>query len=356
MKTYNIIFITTVFLFVGLCASIIIWAQPINGDLTRIGGYPERWFGWNSEQPGMPCQTSKQRTPDKKHVLVIGDSFSQSQCWQSLLGNRYTFDFIHVNDTRLSQLTQKVRTEQPDAIVLETAERALPDLYGRDSLFLPPVDQCAIPDRQQHPDITFEQLKARMAVMPLLSGKHRPTLPDSGNRISEGFHYLKLAIKNAVRPGKRKALVLALTTGHLFSHQRSNRLLVLAKDSALQEMPDADNITTARCSLQKTARSLAETGIAYAILAVPDKTTAYQPYLADNTIRNRQALVDVLAVDQVNHGINMLPFIRQMLAEGQQDVYQPNDTHWSYKGHQLAAALIEAELTAQWDNAPHGNH
>lgn len=356
MKIYNIIFITTVCLLVGLCASIIIWAQPINGDLTRIGGYPERWFGWNSTQPGMPCQTSKQRTPDKKHVLVIGDSFSQSQCWQSQLDNRYTFDFMHVKDARLSQLIQKIRTEKPDAIVMETAERALPDLYGRDSLFLNASEQCIMPDRRQHPDITLDQLKARMAVMPLLPDKHRATLPDSGKRISEGFHYLKLAIKNAVRPDKRKTLVLELTTDHLFSHRRSNRLLVLAKDSALQEIPDAGDIATARCSLQKTARSLAETGIAYAILAVPDKTTAYQPYLADNAIRNRQALVDVLAVDQVNHSINMLPFIRQMLAEGQQDVYQPNDTHWSYKGHQLAAALIEAELTAQWDNAPRGSH
>ena len=50
MKTYNRIVIIATCLMVGFCAGLIIWAQPLNGDLTRVGAYPERWYGWREPQ------------------------------------------------------------------------------------------------------------------------------------------------------------------------------------------------------------------------------------------------------------------------------------------------------------------
>jgi hypothetical protein len=37
-----------------------------------------------------------------------------------------------------------------------------------------------------------------------------------------------------------------------------------------------------------------------------------------------------------------------MAAAGHKDIYLPDDTHWGYKGFQLAAALIDMELDSQW--------
>ena len=73
MKTYNSIVIIAVCLMVGFCAGLIIWAQPLSGDLTRVGAHPERWYGWNAPQQKIPDQSNTARAPNKKHLLVLGD-------------------------------------------------------------------------------------------------------------------------------------------------------------------------------------------------------------------------------------------------------------------------------------------
>jgi len=84
------------------------------------------------------------------------------------------------------------------------------------------------------------------------------------------------------------------------------------------------------------------------ILAIPDKSTAYQPYFASDEIRQRPALINRLYIDNLQHGIDMLPPIQEMAAAGHKDIYLPDDTHWGYKGFQLAAVLISTELDAQY--------
>jgi hypothetical protein len=59
-------------------------------------------------------------------------------------------------------------------------------------------------------------------------------------------------------------------------------------------------------------------------------------------------LIDRLHINNIHHGIDMLPAIRAMAAAGHKDIYLPNDTHWGYKGFQLAAVLIDTELAGQW--------
>jgi hypothetical protein len=54
MKTYNTIFLALVLFIVCMSAAIMLWSQPISGDLTRISAYPERWFGWNEPQQDIP--------------------------------------------------------------------------------------------------------------------------------------------------------------------------------------------------------------------------------------------------------------------------------------------------------------
>jgi hypothetical protein len=56
-----------------------------HGDLTRVGKWTDHDFTWSIEQK--PIDPSLQRSPDIKDadVLVIGDSFSASLYWQSVL-------------------------------------------------------------------------------------------------------------------------------------------------------------------------------------------------------------------------------------------------------------------------------
>ena len=350
MKTYNTIFIIFVCLVVGLSAAIMLWSQPITGDLTRISAYPERWFGWNDEQQNITALINSDRMPHKRHILVIGDSFSEAGHWQAYLGEQYSFSFIHNGRTTLAKILAKIEKEKPDAVILETAERALPDMYGVDSVFLTTTDQCILPESkptQNNRDALSNNLK-KITTLPVFSYMKRETLPRTGSNISEGYHALKIWMKSLINPKKRKAKIHKLTKVDLFSNTNSEKILLLSKDFLLYDTATENSVHRIRCSMQATTTALAQTGIPYVMLAIPDKTTAYQPYLANEEIRQRPALINRLHIDGLQHGIDMLPPIRDMAAAGHKDIYLPDDTHWGYKGFQLAAALIDTELKAQW--------
>jgi len=347
MKTYNTIFIIFVLLVVGSSAAIMLWSQPITGDLTRISAYPERWFGWNAAQQNITALINSERTPSKPHILVIGDSFSEAGHWQAYLGEQYSFSFIHNGKITLAKILTKIEKEKPDAVILEIAERAIPDMYGKDSTFLNATNECALTESAQNTRPTLDQNLEKIAALPTFPDIKRETLPYASNNISEGFHAFKIWIKALVSPKKRKAKIHTLTKNDLFSNDNSGKILLFSKDFVLYDTADEGSIHTIRCSMQATATALAQTGIPYAMLTIPDKTTAYQAYLASDEIRQRPALINRLHIDNLPHGIDMLPPIQDMAAAGHKDIYLPDDTHWGYQGFQLAAALIGRELDTQ---------
>ena len=192
MKTYNVIFIIFVLLVVGSSAAIMLWSQPITGDLTRISAYPERWFGWNDEQQNITALINSERTPNKRHILVIGDSFSEAGHWQAYLGEKYSFSFIHNGKTTLAKILAQIEKDKPDAVILETAERALPDMYNIGSAFLTTANQCALPESKMELNNTqtLDNTLKKIATLPAFPYMKRETLPDAGNNISEGFQNL----------------------------------------------------------------------------------------------------------------------------------------------------------------------
>ncbi|HSC76705.1 MAG TPA: hypothetical protein VLB90_10775 [Pseudomonadales bacterium] len=345
MKTYNNIFLLCVLCVTGLSAAIMLWFQPISGDLTRISAYPERWFGWNDPQQDITALINSERASGKRHILVIGDSFSEAGHWQAFLGEQYSFTFIHNSKTTLEKILSKIEKDRPDAVILETAERAIPDMYNSGSTFLTAINQCVLPESNQN--ARTGNIK-KTEGLPAFPYTNRQILPRNGSNISEGFHTLKLWAKALISPRKRKAKTLALTQTNLFSNQKNDKILLLSKDFLLSDTADENSIHTMRCSMQKAATTLSRVGIPYVMLTIPDKTTAYQQYLASAEIRQRPALINRLHVDKLQHGIDMLPPIQEMAAAGYKDIYLPNDTHWGYKGFQLAAVLIDIELASQW--------
>ena len=357
MKNYNSIFLVCVVMVVSLSAFTMLWSQPITGDLTRISAYPERWFGWNDQQQDIPVLINSEKTQGKRHILVIGDSFSEAGHWQAFLGDKYSFSFIHNSKTTLPKILSRIEKEKPDAVILETAERAFPDMYGTGGSFITTSTDCALaPTTEDNSKATLASYTEKMATLPAFPYKQRDTLPRTGKTISEGYHALKIQAKALLKPEKRKAKVLALTSTNLFSNQRNSEILLLSKDFLLYDTADDNSIRVIRCSMQKTAAALMQTGIPYVMLAIPDKTTAYQTYLADNEIRQRPSLIGRLHTSQIKHGIDMLPAIQAMAAAGHKDIYLPDDTHWGYKGFQLAAALIDLKLATQWPQQGHTNH
>jgi hypothetical protein len=76
-------FITTLFLFAITLFLSLILENP-DGALTRIGYWSERDFGWSKPQPIVNVKKNGLGVLDPK-VLILGDSFSVRNIWQSRL-------------------------------------------------------------------------------------------------------------------------------------------------------------------------------------------------------------------------------------------------------------------------------
>lgn len=107
-----------------------IYLQPVQGDLTRIGAYPERQFGWNQPQPAYasPLGTlADYRQP--VDLLVLGDSYSAGG-WQYHLtgGGARSQLSLHFEQVTLEQILAHPRyqADPPQVLIYQVVERSLP--------------------------------------------------------------------------------------------------------------------------------------------------------------------------------------------------------------------------------------
>jgi len=345
MKNYNCIVIVAVCLMVGFCAGLIIWAQPLSGDLTRVGAYPERWYGWSTPQQKILDLSNTPRAAGKKHLLVLGDSFSEIGHWQAYLDDRYSFTLVPTRNTSFHKIIEKIQREKPDGVIVESVERFTYAMFGAESEFMGNTPKRCEPLSAPNTSATVAQSNHLLAYPEYA----RKTFPSTAKEISQGFYLVKQSAFFALKPRKRQANILDLTTSSLLSSQRSQQLLVIKSDLLLLPAFDDTAISTMQCSMRTLAHTLSDLQLPYVFLIVPDKTTAYQPYLAQQDIRNKPPVITRLLPELgIPHAIDILPAIRAALAQNTIDFYLPNDTHWGYKGFQLAAQHIDAALQPQW--------
>jgi hypothetical protein len=83
-KLFSII----VFAVIGTYGAIGLYFLPLagfEGDLTRVAKLPESLFGWTKPQPAVAPDLLKSSAWQDADVLVVGDSFSETRVWQSVL-------------------------------------------------------------------------------------------------------------------------------------------------------------------------------------------------------------------------------------------------------------------------------
>ncbi|MDD2685700.1 MAG: hypothetical protein PHY62_06040 [Gallionella sp.] len=82
------LFSILVFVLIGSYGAIGLYFLPLagfEGDLTRVSKMPESLFGWTKPQPAIAPGLLKPASWQDADVLVIGDSFSETRVWQSVL-------------------------------------------------------------------------------------------------------------------------------------------------------------------------------------------------------------------------------------------------------------------------------
>jgi hypothetical protein len=302
-----------------------LWLEPLVGDLTRIGGYPENDYGWRGSQERFTPPLADEITdPDGHHdILVFGDSFSRvitpdqqaraGSHWVDFLAQEtgLSVDVVDRYRHSLAAYLTSVAYQQdpPKVLIFESVERApieeidKPECNGSD---VPPHPLTLNPRR-----VEPEQFRRKAAID---FSKYYA--------VSPALDLLAKAMSRAIDdPKEWPVLRLSLTREDLFSSRNSGDLLVYPKDLLKAGWTDAE-WTAMGCQLLEL-QSLAEANGRTRFLAViaPDKSSAYAAVLAqpagviDGT--ERLSKVNGLRLPRVDLAL------KAAIAAGAVDVYLP---------------------------------
>lgn len=299
------------------------------GDLTRLGMLPESLFGWTKPQPAIDPALLQQSSWKDADVLVVGDSFSDSRVWQTVL----------------TRAGLRVRTESWDSlrgicedfmpwlrsqgftgkyVVLESIERNADSILSR---------SVACKRMQFHPNVYADIPRGAPAVTFDLKPR------DFSGKLSVGLQTLVNVWKyerTSSAPGftskdlSNGARLARVKNGcELFSHAACNDALFYDQDKA-EDLPGnaLDNIGTLNARL---------TGIEATWVFVPNKSTTY--LYPDKQFWDK--------AEQRFHSPNLLRLFRQSIAARTVDLFPANNTHLSTTGYLIMGAAIYREMQSQ---------
>lgn len=316
------------------------WLQPVYGDLTRLGGYAERHFGWNEpvlEFDPLPATFGEWKRP--VDILVIGDSFANlrpAQQWQNHLAMRtgwsvHTVDVHRVDPDAL--IASPLFAEHPPSVVIwNVVERNLADDHAT-------VARSCAAYRAGPP-------AALPAPAAMPESAHPVSRPVSLADVNPGFAriWLHRAVLRALLGRQAGDTVhVELARANLFSSREPAALLVYEDDFRKAAWND-EHLRRIRCALVDIAMRFQANGRTTFISALaPDKSSAYRAWARDPAQlppARLGELLDALPVPDARLDLA----VHDAVARGVVDVYMPDDTHWSTAGHVLAAQVIMERL------------
>jgi acetyltransferase AlgX (SGNH hydrolase-like protein) len=343
-KRYNSIILVPVSLLFLAVLGFAFVIEPLNGHLTRIGGYAENDFGWNQPQERLQSKLysrEKNGTLNKYHdVIVFGDSFSNSSprevmhpagYWPNYLVKETGLDLItfHVFDTNLIKLidSDAFKKFPPRLFIYEVVERDaisnLAKIEGDCKLKKSPQIKPFLIKPYQNALLTFER-NIKTGILDL--------------NFDQSIDYLKKSVIRKANHNFSETVKIALDRKGLFSSKMSEETLVFKSDFKFRPYNEA-RIKKGLCgliNLQNKIQSNNKT--LFVALIAPDKLSAYSDH--SKSFRNKgNSLFYYFSKQPVN-----LPRVdlalNKEIEKGIVDVYLPNDTHWGSWGHRTAAQTI----------------
>jgi hypothetical protein len=335
----------------GLVFVMAFYMQPLNGELTRMGGYLENDFGWNLPQekftkPLFKRAESLDEYDQYYDVVVLGDSFSEDldRGWQNYLVAETGWSVIsfYMNNVSLDELLEKqiYQNSPPKLFIYESIER---NVIGRHS-------HCFNEDLQDTEEVQGVGLSMQLTESQIeLDHRMRGRSVEQVLDLSPVFNYWRKSIARAVSVGETTEVHnFKLNATGLFSNHEDSRLLVITRDFILKGVT-GEQVKTAQCSLLELQHRIQITGsTAFLALIFPDKTSVYSDYLDDE---NYQGMSIVSRIEETP-GLNVVRLKSQFdtaIRSGVVDLYLPNDTHCGFYGYRLAAnAVLDAISRIGW--------
>jgi hypothetical protein len=343
-RRYNLLLAAIFGPVVTLMIAASFFLQPYDGELTRLGGFPESRYGWQTPQLRFAPPLYQLHKPTGSQyvapagVVVLGDSFTTHRAeaaWPNYLvratGLRVQA-FPHGSMT-VDQLAQSdgFRRHPPRVVIYQMVERNL-------MRYLPAAGGAC---RATNVVVPAPYAPVRQPVEPQpIARDTRPAALD----LSLSIDFLtKTLSRELFGYNWTRAKRLALTRDAPFSGPEKRQLLIYRNDLRKSPWTDAD-WDAARCRLIDLQNRVQANGRTYFVAMIaPDKLTAYSDFLADRRLAALSRL-ERLAADPALHLPRIDLALKRAIRDGVADVYLANDTHWGSAGYEIAAQEVLAHL------------
>lgn len=339
---YNIIvFGAITCLFVLLCW-LALWMDPLDKDLTRVGGFLENDFGWNNpqeifEKPLFILASTIDDYNFPFQVVVCGDSFSmnKSSGWQNYFvaqTRKSVFTIVSNRGFLLADILKNTTFKEtpPDVLIYEVAERNLLQRIHQDTVTQRSTKGTAQESVGTPPII--DQFATKLISRP--NGGIQ-----SFNMDSAADYVRKSILKFIFGDWATDARLARLKTSKLFSNRRSNELLFFDAELKTGELSDKQRfkIIEQLKIIRKKVESNGKTK--FVLLIAPNKLTTYWDFL-DSFNGKEPVIIKEIQKTFPEATLPTDQLFQNMVAKGIIDVYLPNDTHWGSTGHEAAATAL----------------
>ena len=353
-RSFLVAIVVPMVLVVGALVGLSLWLQPLEGDLTRLGGYAENDYGWTGEQVAFRPSLAWHARPDEPYdVVVLGDSFSRAlgkppgavhvdpSHWTDFFAARtgLSVGVYHRDEYSLQDLLRSDawRSTPPRLLIVEYAERTIG--YARADSGpcddLPPPLVVMIPRR----------------LIPAADGASyvRPTRSRIGSAsFDAALDCVSKALPRwAFGYDSTSVSKVALARDDLFTDWSRGSLLLYRDDLAKRGFPP-DALARIGCRFRRMQAAVEANGVTrFVLMVAPDRSAAYRDYLPD------LGVPDLTAVIARTPGMSVVRVdlaIRSAFGAGMKDVYLPDDTHWATAGKRIAAAALDRMVIS--DPAP----
>ena len=329
MQRYLIIFAMTAGLTLLAACGLSWWFEPIEGDLTRIGKYSERDFGWNADQVPIAVRANGKvvKSPD---VAVLGDSFSAGNIWQSALAqqtglNTQSFNYSQ-NECIGAWADIAARNPATGTVVIETVERAFvsrfKDVTSCSGTSITPWESVAGSTARQRLTWPMQMHVQHTALVALQTFKMR--------RVGATGILQDKVVNVPMDPLCGK-----------FSHRAQGRFLYFGEDEEKWEWTAAE-VANAVANVARLQAIVQGHGKRFVFVVVPDKSSVYRSCLTlPENIRGTPP-VNITA-ELIAGGVRIPDVLGQLQQVSSKvvDLYNPDNTHFGTTGYLALARMVQ---------------
>jgi hypothetical protein len=340
-RRYNRILAAVIVPVVLVLAATSLFLQPYDGGLTRLGGYPEKLYGWNAPQQRFAkplyrqFKTREAGYREPADVVVFGDSFTflEQVSWPNYFVKEtgLRLQSFRIDKTPIERILESdtFRNHPPRIVIYESVERALWERSQRGAA------DCRIQPRRR------SAATLRVAPLPIEPEPFRRDTHSALLNFSLSIDFLaKVVPREYLGRDRTPVARLALTRPMAFSNIEASRLLVY-KDDLDKARWTPEMWEKIRCNLANLQNRVQANGYTFFVaLVATDKLSAYSDWLEDQRLA-RLSRYDLLAADPGLHLPRVDLALKAAVRNNVLDVYLNNDTHWGANGY----ALVAHELT-----------